>query len=141
MGNRAVLSFGPLLGDDTVPGVYLHWNGGRASVEGFLRAARALTLPATGGTPTEQRDLVARLALAFIGSSVYVGPASEMDRDNWDNGIYRIENLEIVERGYTRGRPEEIDPEKTSAIAAETLAKVRELGGLEGLAALKPQDN
>ena len=33
MGNRAVISFST---SPAAPSIYLHWNGGRASVEGFL---------------------------------------------------------------------------------------------------------
>jgi len=41
MGNRAVITFATYT---NAPAIYLHWNGGRASVEGFLSAARQLGL-------------------------------------------------------------------------------------------------
>jgi len=38
MGNRAVVCFDEY-NDDAI-GIYLHWNGGRDSVEAFLMAAK-----------------------------------------------------------------------------------------------------
>jgi hypothetical protein len=43
MGNRALLTFST---EPTAPAIYLHWNGGRASVLGFLKAARQLGITA-----------------------------------------------------------------------------------------------
>ena len=44
MGNRAVITASKL--KDSGLGIYLHWNGGRASVLGFLKAARQLEITA-----------------------------------------------------------------------------------------------
>jgi len=40
MGNRAVITTAPYSTSNV--GIYVHWNGGRASVEGFLKACREL---------------------------------------------------------------------------------------------------
>lgn len=128
MGNRAVLAFtggaGAQNGEvhNGTPCVYLHWNGGHASVAGFLAAARALDyhrLP----TETARRDAFARMVQAWFGNgSVYVGPYFQMDTDNWDNGTYVLNaRLEIVERRFTRGKDEEVDAEKTQQIYLQCL--------------------
>lgn len=122
MGNRAVIAFtgGPGAGNGSVyngtPCVYLHWNGGRASVMGFLCAAVDLgyhKLP----TETQRRDAFARMVQAWFSTgSVYVGQYFQMDTDNWDNGTYVVDrDLDIVERRFVRG-DEEIDEAKTDAI-------------------------
>ena len=61
MGNRAVITTRKDLKDI---GVYLHWNGGRDSVEGFLAAF-------------EQKSLVAQTKLIF----------------NWHNGTYYADDI------------------------------------------------
>ena len=43
MGNRATLKFQD---EADQPGIYLHWNGGRASVQAFLNVAKAMELEA-----------------------------------------------------------------------------------------------
>ena len=48
MGNRAVLQFKHRNQYnnkvETLPSIYLHWNGGRASVEAFLDVAKKLNI-------------------------------------------------------------------------------------------------
>lgn len=109
MGNRAVVTFSPK------QSVYVHWNGGRASIEGFLAAVRELKLPCS--TPAEAADSFARVAKSFLGgSTVELGPASRLDTDNGDNGQYVVSlDLEITRRRYRRGE-EEVDAEKTAEI-------------------------
>ena len=50
MGNRAVITASTA---PDAPSIYLHWNGGRDSVEGFLKAARDLSIK---GTSAESFD-------------------------------------------------------------------------------------
>jgi hypothetical protein len=134
MGNRAVIAFtgGPGAGNGSVynntPCVYLHWNGGYASVMGFLRAAVNLGYHKLA-TETERRDATARLAQAwFVKGSVYVGPYFKMDSDNFDNGTYVVDcDLDIVERRFVR-HGEEIDEPKTDAIFTECYAMGQVLG-------------
>ena len=121
MGNRAVIAFGG--SHQKAPAIYLHWNGGRASVEGFLRAGRELGIK---GTSAKTRDELAKAIQSFFGTgSVYPGTVAESDCDNRDNGLYIVDrNLEIIGREFHDGA-EEIDAEKTEAIAAEVVAKVK----------------
>lgn len=120
MGNRAVITQSKA---DNAPVVYLHWNGGRASVQGMLAAARELGL---NGSGEAHMDLFAAfLAAKFfeckVGTTVDRETYGQADTNNYDNGVYVIdENFKIVERLYAP-QQEEIDPEKTEAIRKQLL--------------------
>ena len=99
MGNRAVITT-----EAKEIGVYLHWNGGRDSVEPILAVCKQL------GHRSPERDCCgfARLCQVignyFGGSlSVGVGPYNKLDTDNGDNGVYVIKNWEIVDRLHCKG--------------------------------------
>ncbi len=117
MGNRAVITFGLA---PSSPAVYIHWNGGLASVLGFLEAAKQLGL--TGRSKALRDDLVAKVLRPFFGDeSVYPGRYATMDIDNGDNGVYRINRrFEIVERLHV-ACADEIDAEKTRDILSQVL--------------------
>lgn len=104
MGNRAVIGFISKEGiknKDSV-GIYLHWNGGRDSVEGFLATAKQY------GVRTSESYGVARLiqiiSNTFGGTlSVGVDQIKKLDCDNYDNGLYWVDNnFNIVGREYNR---------------------------------------
>lgn len=109
MGNRAVVTFSPKWA------VYIHWNGGRASIEGFLDAMRQLNLPRS--TPAEAVDSLAKVMKSFLGdSTVEVGPRNKLDYDNGDNGEYVVNlKLQITRRRYRRDE-EEISAVKTAEV-------------------------
>ena len=108
MGNRAVIvAKKDLFGDGSINpnqiGVYLHWNGGRRSIEGFLKYCKLK------GYRTPETDSYgwARLCQVignFFGGTLSLGidRAENLDCDNWDNGVYVIENWEIVNRLHMR---------------------------------------
>jgi hypothetical protein len=126
MGNRAVITVAPY--SESNVGIYVHWNGGRASVEGFMKAARELGYrdPAA-----DSSYAMARLAQAigqyFGGStSLGIGVVRGLDTDNGDNGVYVIgEGWEIVGRKFADAKHDEVDASMTDAIAAQIVAKVR----------------
>ena len=126
MGNRAVITFDTA---DNAPAIYLHWNGGRASVQGFIDAARALGLrhAPTAAAQTEALDQLAELLARHyfrcnVGMTVYRLHYAGADRDNGDNGTYLLgHDLTIIERFYKPG-PDEINPAKTAAIAERITA-------------------
>ena len=99
MGNRAVVEFK----DGT--GIYLHWNGGPESVLAFLDTAKHFKVR------TNEDYGVARLVQIignFFGGtlSLGVGRAEGMDKDNWDNGTYYVdENFDIDRRGGSGSTP------------------------------------
>lgn len=119
MGNRAVIAFSGTGASE--PCLYLHWNGGRASVEGFLDAYRALQIP-TAKRGAAIQDMAAATQPFFGSGSVHVYPFRQADTDNGDHGLYWIDqDFRIAGREFTR-RGEEIDAEKTAAIRAEVIA-------------------
>lgn len=125
MGNRAVITFKT---HPTAPCIYLHWNGGRASIEGFLGAAKALGI---SGDHRERMDALAEvLARAFfktqVGMTVYREAYGETDTDNWDNGVYVIDDeWQIIDRLFKR-HGEEIDRKKTEEITKSIVENVEE---------------
>lgn len=99
MGNRAVITT-----ERKDLGVYLHWNGGRDSVEAFLKYCELK------GYASPERDTYgwARLCQVignYFGgtNSVGISRYEESDRDNFDNGVYIIENWKIIGREFNRG--------------------------------------
>lgn len=98
MGNRAVITTRENYENNGV-GVYLHWNGGRDSVEAFLKYCELKGFR----SPTTQCYGWARLAQVisnFFGGTLSIGidTVDKLDCDNWDNGVYIIEDWKIVGR-------------------------------------------
>jgi len=103
MGNRAVISFKcEGVPKEYSPSIYLHWNGGRDSIEGFLKAHKIADF--------RNGDYgIARLIQLITnwfggGLSVGVGVYCQMDTNNGDNGVYWInpKTFEIVDREFKR---------------------------------------
>jgi hypothetical protein len=101
MGNRAVIAFDKF-DQDNGQGVYLHWNGGRDSIESFLMFVRA-------ETPMIEEKGLDKLLLALnvfgvSASGVELEPLSRLDCDNYDNGVYVVDTntWEIIDRVYKR---------------------------------------
>jgi hypothetical protein len=89
--------------DDQV-GVYLHWNGGRDSVEAFLKYCDIKG----HRSPDSDNYGWARLAQVignFFGGTLSIGidVCRKLDCDNYDNGVYLIKDWKIVGRQYKRG--------------------------------------
>ena len=128
MGNRAVITFETAT---TSPCIYLHWNGGRASVEAFLRAGRDLSI--RGGATADQQAkaldaLAERIGRFFFGNEVgftiYRETYGRSDTDNGDNGVYVIgHDMEIVRRLHQSRYGEELNAEKTAAIYEQIMAR------------------
>lgn len=103
MGNRAVITTSthtkPHASNDL--GIYLHWNGGRDSVEAFLTYCKIQ------GYRTPETDCYGWVNLATVignffndGLSCGIDRCCRLDCDNGDNGVYVIKNWEIVDRKY-----------------------------------------
>ncbi len=126
MGNRAVITIAPYSVSNV--GIYVHWNGGRASIEGFLKAARELGYRDPSLDDGYSLARLTQIIGTFFGgaSSLGIGVVRDLDVNNGDNGTYVIgEGWEIVERVYADAQHDEIDAGKTDRIAAEIVAKVR----------------
>lgn len=108
MGNRAVIALkkdfnGKKFADNAI-GVYLHWNGGRDSVMGFLTYCNLKKYR----TPETDNYGWARLCQVignFFGGSTSIGidVVNKLEYDNWDNGTYLIENWMIKDRAFFKG--------------------------------------
>ena len=110
MGNRAVITASKAQDVKNAMdiGVYLHWNGGRDSVEAFLKYCELKGYP----TPDDNDYGWARLCQVignFFGGNMSIGinTCNKLDCDNWDNGVYIISGWEIVDRKYFRGLEQE----------------------------------
>ena len=95
MGNRAVITT-----RERKVGLYLHWNGGRDTVEPLLRYCEL-----QGYRPPSEDDYGwARLAQVvgnFFGGALSVGVGSyttDVRMDPGDNGVYVIDGWRIAER-------------------------------------------
>lgn len=124
MGNRAVITHEPY--NQSNIGIYVHWNGGRASIEGFLQACKELNY----NDPCEDNYGFAGLVYAiclffnYDGASIGVDVCSNLDEDNHDNGVYVIgKGFKIVDRKFFKGE-EEINAEKTEHIKQSIIDKV-----------------
>ena len=96
MGNRAVITT-----EDKRLGVYLHWNGGRNSIEAFLKYCKINNIR----PPESDCYGWARLCQVignFFGGTLSVGIDlyENLDTDNTDNGVYIIRNWKIVGREF-----------------------------------------
>lgn len=117
MGNRAVITTKENF-DNKGVGVYLHWNGGRDSVEAFLDYCNLVGYR----KPTEDCYGWARLCQVignFFGGTCSVGidTVDCLDCDNYDNGVYIIDGWEIVDRKYFDGR-EQMNYDKLEMLKA-----------------------
>ena len=125
MGNRAVIACNTY---DSADSIYVHWNGGLASIEGFLLAAKDLGITPK---PENLKVLANIIARGFFGPkvnrmNVYWQDFGVADTDNYDNGTYLIDGYSyskskwmdkwrIYSRQFKR-YPEEVDQEKTEGI-------------------------
>jgi len=103
MGNRAVIAFVNDKGeqDKNSVGIYLHWNGGRDSVEGFLQTAKDYGLRSGNYGVARLTQIIAN----GIGGTLSLGVdmLKNLDCDNYDNGVYWVDqNFDIVDREYTQ---------------------------------------
>lgn len=101
MGNRAVITAKV---DMSGVGVYLHWNGGRDSVEAFLTYCKMK------GYSSPDLDNYGWAMLAGVitnffadGHSCGVDLCRNLDCDNYDNGVFVIADWMITARVYKCG--------------------------------------
>lgn len=107
MGNRAVIAYVPWKKDvpqtysDAVnlPGVYLHNNGGRESIDAFLRVAKDYRISADDYGLARLVQIIAN----YLGGvySIGVGPLSHLDTHNYDNGTWVVHNWAVVDHWFS----------------------------------------
>lgn len=100
MGNRAVITT-----QDKKIGIYLHWNGGLDSVNAFLTYCKLK------GYRRPENDNYGWARMCQVignyfgeGTSIGIDEYKHLDIDNGDNGVYVIENWEVVDRLYHKGK-------------------------------------
>lgn len=103
MGNRAVITTRENFNNNGI-GIYLHWNGGRDSVEAFLKYCELKQYR----TPDNDNYGWARLCQVignFFGgtNSIGIDVVGNLDCNNHDNGVYIIKDWKIVGREYFDG--------------------------------------
>ena len=122
MGNRAVITHST---NSKAPAIYLHWNGGRASVEAFMAIAKLLKLKTNkSGFDKLAEILAADFFETKVGMTVYRMPYGQTDQDNWDNGVYVVSaDWDIIDRKHLPDNfNEEIDAQKTAEITVGILS-------------------
>ena len=102
MGNRAVIGFASNgKQDKNNIGIYLHWNGGRDSVEGFLETAKQYDVRFDNYGVARLIQIICNTLDGTLGVGVDI--IKNLDCDNYDNGLYWInEKLEIIGREYNQ---------------------------------------
>lgn len=106
MGNRAVITASKALNvqNSSDIGVYLHWNGGRNSVEAFLKYCELKNYRSPDTDNYGWARLCQVIGNYFGGStSIGIDKCNRLDCDNGDNGTYIISGWKIVDRKYFRG--------------------------------------
>ena len=99
MGNRAVITT-----EDKKIGVYLHWNGGRDSVEGFLKYCKMKGYREPEGDHQGWARLCQVIGNTMGGNtSVGIDRYEALDTDNGDNGVYIIKDWKIIKREHFEG--------------------------------------
>lgn len=111
MGNRAVItaSKDKDIQNSNDIGVYLHWNGGRDSVEAFLTYCKLRKFRAPDKDNYGGARLCQVISNFFGGEGLSIGidRCCNLDCDNFDNGVYIIEDWNIVGREYYGDYPEQ----------------------------------
>lgn len=125
MGNRAVITYAPY--NENNAGIYVHWNGGRASVEAFLQACNELGYRDPASDPSYAMARLTQVISAFFpdGLSVGIGAVKQLDQHNYDNGVYVIgQDWQIVERMFNESA-EEINEVKTAEIKQSVVETIK----------------
>jgi len=102
MGNRAVITTEESFAKNSGLGVYLHWNGGRDSVQGFLQYCklRSFRRPENDDYGWARLCQVIGNFMGADGCSIGIDDVTRLDMDNGDNGVYLIKDWQIVGRKF-----------------------------------------
>ena len=97
MGNRAAIKTAK---NDL--GIYLHWNGGRDSIEALLATCdiQGYVSPERDGYGWAYLCGVCALLFGMKGDSLGIYRGEQLDGAWYDNGVYIIENWHIVGREH-----------------------------------------
>jgi len=118
MGNRAVICFDDY--HENAIGIYLHWNGGRDSVEAVLQATREIMGGRMGDETYARARLIQAISMVLPGNMSFgLGFCKELDCDNYDNGTYVIDSatMTIKERLFFTGE-EQMEYDRDEMVAS-----------------------
>lgn len=108
MGNRAVIAF-----KGCPVGIYLHWNGGRDSIQAFLAYAKEIGVRDPIVDPSYALAQVTRIIGNYFEHTLSLGvnTLDKLDCDNGDNGVYVVgKDWKIVGRKHFRGEEQNSHP-------------------------------
>ena len=88
MGNRAVITCAPYAASNV--GIYVHWNGGQESVQGFLDACKALRFRSPENDPSYAMARLVQVIGAFFEGGLSVGLGKVSEFGGLDNGVWII---------------------------------------------------
>lgn len=108
MGNRAVITTESNFCGLSGIGIYVYWNGGRDSIQAFLKYCELHGYRA----PSEDNygwAMLTNVITNFFGDGLSCGVdrVCKLDCDNYDNGVYIIKDWEIVDRKYFKGHEQD----------------------------------
>lgn len=128
MGNRAVITTDCINAKYSYKlGVYLHWNGGRDSVEAFLSYCKLKKY----ASPENDNYGFARLCQVignFFGDtdSIGIDLCTNLDCDNFDNGVYIIKEWQIIGRQFMKSGEQNIYKIKDMLMAINNSQPLKE---------------
>lgn len=106
MGNRAIIK--PC---DMNIGLYLHWNGGRDSVEAFLQYCKMKGYRGLGQDSPYGLARLCQVISNYFGGGMSIGIVSclgtKEDAEWFDNGVYVVKDWDIVDRVWAEGKASE----------------------------------
>lgn len=127
MGNRAIIK--PV---DSKNSIYLHWNGGRDSVEAFLKYCELKGYRGLGEDTSYGLARLTQVISNFFGGTTSVGICScdghEEDSPG-DNGIYIVKGWEIVDRVDCWGEQREYELDEMLIEIDNAQPESEQLGG------------
>lgn len=101
MGNSAIIK----AKNNDNKGVYLHWNGGRDSIEALLKYCKLRGFRSFNDDYGMAR--FTQITSNFFGGTTSIGITDEPLNWGTDNGIYEVEGWEIVGREDFEGREQQ----------------------------------
>ena len=126
MGNRAVIVFDEFKPESEAAAIYVHWNGGRGSIEGYLKATRILM----GGRLGDESYARARLFQVigtFLGGCLSFGMGETRSLcGQGDNGVFIIDSKTMTIKGRAEWDAdwEEDDEYDTNEFANEIIKRI-----------------
>jgi len=126
MGNRAVVVFDEFKPESEAAAIYLHWNGGRDSIEGYLKATRIL-MGGRLGDGAYARARFFQVIGIFMGGNLSFGmDTTRALCGQGDNGVFIIDSdtMTIKGRGEWDAEWEEQDEYDVNTFANEIIKRI-----------------